>query len=268
MTPDDREHSEGSSFGDELRKQREIRGISLREIADSTKISTRFLEAIERDDFETLPAAVFTRGFIREYARYVGLDPGEQVDRYEHFIQAIEEVEAPEIRAAAKQEAIRRDKLAAAIPQHRIRRVVVIAVILVPLILGFFWLRRQFSSSPGVDPAAVTTAPVATRTTPERVPPGEAVPSESGELRLVVEATEDSWLVLHADGSQVHSDVVRAGQRMEFTAREQFELKSIGNAGGVRLTLNDRTLPPLGRTGQVVRDHRLDRNTLSSPEAQ
>src|SRR5436305_322397 len=66
--------SELASFGEELRREREIRGISLKEIADATKISKRFLEAIERNDHKQLPAPAFTRGFVRDYARYLGLN--------------------------------------------------------------------------------------------------------------------------------------------------------------------------------------------------
>ena len=74
--------SELATFGEDLRREREIRGISLKEIADATKISKRFLEALERNDHKTLPAPVFTRGFVREYARYVGLNAEEMVNRY------------------------------------------------------------------------------------------------------------------------------------------------------------------------------------------
>src|SRR3954463_5036198 len=76
--------SELASFGEELRREREIRGISLKEIADATKISKRFLDAIERNDHKTLPAPVFTRGFVREYARYLGLNAEEIVGRYNY----------------------------------------------------------------------------------------------------------------------------------------------------------------------------------------
>jgi cytoskeletal protein RodZ len=75
-------YSELASFGEELRREREIRGISLKEISDATKISKRFLEAIERNDHRTLPAPVFTRGFVREYSRYLGLNAEEIVNRY------------------------------------------------------------------------------------------------------------------------------------------------------------------------------------------
>src|SRR6185295_5071203 len=74
--------SELASFGEELRREREIRGISLKEISDATKISKRFLDALERNDHSTLPAPVFTRGFVREYSRYLGLNAEEIVNRY------------------------------------------------------------------------------------------------------------------------------------------------------------------------------------------
>nr|HRC87133.1 helix-turn-helix domain-containing protein [Thermoanaerobaculia bacterium] len=70
------------SFGTWLRRQREVREIGLREIADASKISLRYLEAFEQDRFDVLPAVVFARGFLREYAKYVGLDADEAVNRF------------------------------------------------------------------------------------------------------------------------------------------------------------------------------------------
>src|SRR5215212_9954657 len=88
-------YSELASFGEELRREREIRGISLKEISDATKISKRFLEAIERNDHATLPAPVFTRGFVREYARYVGLNVEEMVNRYNYAASTDDRIEKP-----------------------------------------------------------------------------------------------------------------------------------------------------------------------------
>jgi cytoskeleton protein RodZ len=62
------------AFGENLRREREMRGVSLEEISSVTKISLRFLEAIEREDFSKLPGGIFSRSFIRSYARYLGLD--------------------------------------------------------------------------------------------------------------------------------------------------------------------------------------------------
>jgi len=64
-------------FGEELRRERQIRGISLEEISSATKISVRLLTALEDSDVGRLPAPAFTRGFIRAYALHVGIDPDE-----------------------------------------------------------------------------------------------------------------------------------------------------------------------------------------------
>jgi flagellar biosynthesis protein FlhG len=68
--------------GADLRKIREARGISLRHIAAVTKIGVRFLEYLEEDRFNFLPAPVYLRGFLQEYARLVGIDPRRAADAY------------------------------------------------------------------------------------------------------------------------------------------------------------------------------------------
>src|SRR5262245_17286707 len=70
------------SFGEELRRERLIREISLEEISQATKISVRLLRALEESDLKRLPAPTFTRGFIRAYARHLGIDPEEKVNAY------------------------------------------------------------------------------------------------------------------------------------------------------------------------------------------
>jgi cytoskeletal protein RodZ len=70
------------SFGDELRRERELREIGLREIAEATRISLRYLEALERNDFQHLPGGVFNRGFVRAYCQFIGVDPESMVNAY------------------------------------------------------------------------------------------------------------------------------------------------------------------------------------------
>ncbi len=71
-----------SSFGETLRRERELRQITLREISEATKISLRYLEALERNDFRHLPGGVFNKGFIRAYAQYIGVDAEAMVTAY------------------------------------------------------------------------------------------------------------------------------------------------------------------------------------------
>ena len=87
-------------FGAKLRKAREGRGISLRQIASSTKISVAALEALERNDVSRLPGGLFSRAFVRSYAAEVGLDPdtvlNEFLDRFQGEASATEHGPAPE----------------------------------------------------------------------------------------------------------------------------------------------------------------------------
>jgi cytoskeletal protein RodZ len=71
-----------SSFGETLRRERELRQISLREIAEATKINLRYLDALEHDDFRHLPGGVFNKGFVRAYAQFIGIDPETMVTAY------------------------------------------------------------------------------------------------------------------------------------------------------------------------------------------
>ena len=70
------------SIGEKLRLARETRGIALRDISDQTRISMRYLEAIEADDYARLPGGIFNRSFIRAYAKFIGYDEKEAIDEY------------------------------------------------------------------------------------------------------------------------------------------------------------------------------------------
>src|SRR5580698_10627669 len=70
------------AFGESLKREREMRGVTLEEISAATRIATRFLQAIENEQWEQLPGGVFNRGFVRAVARYLGLDEDSLVAEY------------------------------------------------------------------------------------------------------------------------------------------------------------------------------------------
>lgn len=270
-----------SSFGEEMRKEREIRGISLKEIADSTKISKRYLECLERDDYSNLPAAVFTRGFVREYARYLGLNPDEAVNRYLHFRLSLEESGAAprelkqpprdiareplrEMRSETARESLRKiqrgDDVEA--PRKRGFSLAIWAfLVLVIVVLAALWLledRLPWRRPQPAEPIATTTAPATSGTIPA-APPPLAV---NEELVMQIRATEDSWITLEADGRNVFNSQLRRGEQQTFRAREQFRFRSIGNAGGIEVSLNGVALPSMGESGRVIRDRVIDRTAI------
>ena len=266
MAEHDATHSELASFGEELRREREIRGISLKEISDATKISKRFLEAIERNDHRTLPAPVFTRGFVREYARYLGLSAEEMVTRY-NYADRIEQSEHLErlVRPITPAEP-------KSIPRTRVdRNVVLLIVIVIALGLVTWWALRfkrdareaaLDSVSRTAIAAPITRSSVKVSAAPAAVTNTAAVNDDL--MHMTIELTDDSWITLEADGKTVISDELKQGDRRTAEAHDRFKFKTIGNAGGVVLTLNDIQIPTLGKNGRVVHDRVFDRQWLKT----
>ncbi|HSP16192.1 MAG TPA: helix-turn-helix domain-containing protein [Thermoanaerobaculia bacterium] len=259
-------HSELASFGEELRREREIRGISLKEIADATKISKRFLEAIERNDHRTLPAPVFTRGFVREYARYLGLNAEEMVNRYNFAAAGDDRIEkSAHLERLVQPPVIESKKKGIPPPYARIDRNVYVLVLIVVALLAVAWWAVQHRRGDldllrdSTPPPAAVPRLAKTVTQPAPVPPP---PAEPEPMKLTLELTDDSWIDLEVDGQTVMKDEYRRGTRETFEAKDAFRFKRIGNAAGVILMLNDKQIPPLGRDGQVVRNRIFDRAYL------
>lgn len=265
--------SELASFGEELRREREIRGISLKEISDATKISKRFLEAIERNDHKTLPAPVFTRGFVREYARYVGLNAEDMVNRYNFAAANDDRIEKPPT-VAKYPETPPRDITPKPAPKRgipptyaRVDRNALASLLIVAALAGVAYWAVQFKRKEREATEAASLVPV-TSTKAVAMPalpdaPPALVPDDA-TLRMTVEATADSWVDLEADGKTAMSEVMKAGQQRSFEAKEQFRFRRIGNASGLNLTLNGTRVPPLGVDGEVLRNRIYDREVLTT----
>lgn len=126
------------SLGEELKREREFREISLREISDATKINLRMLEAIESNDFKALPGGIFNRNFIRAYAEFIGLDPEIAVRKYQ--VQLSEQVE--EILPAGVMSAARSKELLQSNRQRRFLYAMIVFVVC-GIILLSFWIYKK-----------------------------------------------------------------------------------------------------------------------------
>lgn len=261
--------SELASFGEELRREREIRGISLKEISDATKISKRFLDALERNDHRTLPAPVFTRGFVREYARYVGLNAEEMVNRYNFAASNDDRIEKPPPVAKYAQTPPKdispRPVAKRGIPPAitRVDRGVIYSLLIIAALSGVaYWAihyRKQREHAEAATPIPVTTRAAI----PPPAAPAPAPKPDDSKLRMTVEVTANSWVTLEADGKTVLNAEVERGDKRDFEAAEQFRFRTIGNAAGLTLTLNGARVPSLGEDGEVVKNRVFDRAALA-----
>ena len=228
------------SFGENLRKERELRGVSLREIAEGTKISVRFLQALEEDRVGVLPGGLFPRAFVKQYALFLGLDVDKTVT---DFVVAHGEP-APERRA---------------VPVGPARRLPVslghvflglVAVVAVALTLRRGGDERARQKAPAVPQAAAAVLP-SDRVYPAPTAAPASLTSSEG-LVLTMTAQQDCWVEARADGETVVNRVLAQGESQTLEARGEIVL-SVGNAGGISIRVNDRPARPLGRSGRCAR---------------
>ena len=238
-------------FGEELRRNRLVREVSLESIATATKISKRHLEALERGDFSRLPAPVFTRGFIRAYAGYLGLDPEEMVNAY------ISDTAKASPRADAKADApVFRPMSRAAWP------IAAAAVAVGIFLAGVAWRAAHRARPQAAKATALPPIPASPfiREIPRSASPapaGAATGSSPATLALTLKLQEDCWIELFGDERLLYSGMLRKGENRSFEAQSDFRL-TLGNARAATVAVNGRELPPLGGAGQVVRDLRID----------
>jgi cytoskeleton protein RodZ len=266
------------AFGEKLRREREMRGVTLDEISESTKISRRHLESLEKEDFDSLPGGIFNRGFVRAYARFLGLDEEQAVADY-----AAVSTEQP---APPDQFPLEvHEKPDPKLNPRRSTLPLVLALLALVAVLAIFWARTKIrpqttnteapaatatsSATPSVPPAAPslvasTGAPSTTGSTagpasgvirvPSVTPSPSATPTPrptpDNTFLLVVKAKEDAWISLSVDGKRVWEGILRADKQRSVRAGKRIEITT-GNAGGLQVRVNGKSVSALGNQGEV-----------------
>jgi len=146
-----------TGFGEKMRREREMRGVSLEEISGSTKIGTRSLKALEEEDFEKLPGGIFNKGFVRAYARFLGLDEEQAVTDFEAAWQEYEAEKRPvlDINAESQQE----EEADASSNRLLTIALVFLLVVVAAGAVKFFWGKRAESTSHASTPESQETSP-------------------------------------------------------------------------------------------------------------
>jgi len=244
------------AFGENLRRERELRGVTLAELAQATKISLRYLNALEQDRFDQLPGGIFNRGFVRAIARYLGLDEREWVSA---FVQAAKE--EPEILARYAPP----PPTATTAPRQSATTFVLLLFLFGAVLFAVHSVRtrRAAEAIPALTPPAPATPnTLAQPAAGSPQPVSEAVaevrqkssslplPAPQVELHLQVFAIEEAWVSVSGDGRAFYEGLMKPGETRVFRAASKIDLRT-GNASALVLTLNGETLPPLGNPGEV-----------------
>jgi cytoskeletal protein RodZ len=258
------------TFGESLKREREMRGVTLEEIASATRIAERFLRAIENDQWEQLPGGVFNRGFVRAMARYLGLDEENIVAEYTLAVG-----DRPSVPVWTGSPPV-------VTPDQPWLAWGITAVILIALLAGSWVGLRHFrawrAAKHVVPVSAVSAAspPVASQDAPRAssvagaqgasavsdppAPPGAPItPADAAasaapvtavadRFELKVEAAKKTRITVTADKDVVYKGTLKAGENQVFSAADHFQV-SAKDAGALRLELNGKAIRPIGPSG-------------------
>lgn len=256
-------------FGGKLREARERRGISLRQIANATKISIGALEALERNQLSRLPGGIFSRAFVRSYAIEVGLDPDATI---QEFI-----AQFPRDSLTAGHSASEHSEDDEALESHRrlasaFLRLLAVSLPIAGVVLYYGAGRHWPGAAPGsdsreessaqLDASASEAAPAVEPTRPEPastsaspaapiVGAPAASPAATDLIMVVVSAVRPCWVSATVDGTTAIQRQLRAGERLTLEVRRELVLTA-GDAGALTLTLNGQNTRPLGKDGEIV----------------
>jgi cytoskeletal protein RodZ len=275
-------------IGRKLREAREKRGISLRQIANATKISVAALESLERNDISRLPGGIFSRAFVRSYAIEVGLDPEETIQEFiaqfphDSVIAGHQEADPVE-----DNQAIESDRQMAS----AFLKLGLLSIPIAGVVLYFGTAGRTVRPATNTAPAAVSSTasetPRAGDVQPsaavEAPPPAETASSASGAaapgalspgsersasaaappgqeaaeapaaatLAIVIATTKPCWVSATVDGQKAVARLFEAGEQQTFDVKRELVLTA-GDASALTVTVNGAETRPLGRAGEVV----------------
>lgn len=273
-----------TELGPWLRQAREAKRLSLEDVERETRIRSQFLAALEEEDFSRLPGDVYTRGFLRNYASFLGLDPNEALQRYKELIAQPNNGEAGSAARLSLDEPVEVPLVEPARSSARLVSVILLVIALAIVGVWYFSTIGRDSLPPflsgilppaGVVPSPTIQAAVGTSTpelsgTPPAVsspiPSPTSTPSPTASptptltstptpkvyrgVEVQVEIVATSWIQVTVDGVRVFVGTLEPGETRTWEGQESVALR-VGNAGGVRVTVNGEPLGLLGAIGEV-----------------
>jgi cytoskeleton protein RodZ len=235
-------------LGEELRRRREELGLTLAQISESTRIGTRFLKAIESDDFAILPEGIYTRSFIRSYARQVRMDEDQALRLYQE--QTGRDEALTDVAAAVEEKPFVYKE-----PSSGFWPAAAVALALALVLSTGAWALYRYVQNSQLPVSEVATAPAAEPAAAPAVastePPVQSVSTADG-LKVTLHASDTCWIGYTTDGGKRTQLQLESGEVEQIHATESIDL-TIGNTRVVSMQINGRDAHFPDDTGVVLR---------------
>lgn len=237
------------ALGERFRAAREARGLTLSEVAEQIRIRSVYLTAIEEENWPSIGAPVYVRGFLRTYARFLGLDPEEAVGEFNASGHVLAEPAAPSYGETPARRANR-----SLLPFIWVASVVAVLLIAYVAYNAFAphddrsaTVATELMPSPSASPTALAGGPASVASP---LPSAQASTLPVGPNTLEVRLSAPSWLRVVVDGNVSMEGTFPAGTAKTFRGKNA--LLRVGNAAGVAVFVDGKPVGPLGKAGDVV----------------
>jgi len=244
-----------TSVGSILRKERESQGRAIAEIAAELCVTQRYLQAIEHDDTAGVPGLFFYKNFARQYAAILRIEAG----RIQPALDALQPSEdAPPTPTICVP-----NKLVQATNRRHIPDISMgwsvagLVLVLIGCSGVYAWWKRVPQGPTPVAAVVLTqrTTPVAMVSSPlpSMLPEAQAAvgTAEASSVVLKLSATERTWLSISSDGKEIFAGILQPSESKTLTGLDRATMK-VGNAGGIDVLWNGKSISPLGTRGQVL----------------
>lgn len=269
------------TLGAYLKKTRELHGISIEELASSTKINISILAAIESDDFKKLPAPIFVKGFIKSYLKYLGVDPKEAILFYE-LLSSPTRKQDNKIDNISDREGVKINKYKVKLSTRLVITALSVVILVLSLVIYHLYSRTNKpknepisedkmvltmteAKAPEVKPETVPPVPAAEQkpAAPQKTPVAvkpvtpvkEAVkapeaPAAVVTQKIVITATGDIWVKVKIDEGKPFDFLLRTGGVKKLEGTKEIKIL-LGDASAATIEYNGNLMKDLGAKGYM-----------------
>ena len=233
-------------LGEELKRRREDLGLTLAQISESTRIGTRFLRAIETDDFAVLPEGIYTRSFIKAYAKHVHMDEDQAIRLYQ------EQTGAPATPSEPSEPIVEETPFVYKEPASGFWPAAAVAAALALVLSTGAWALFHYMQKSGEAAEVASSPAVQTSTEP---PPAQAPVqpvSDNDGLKITLQASDACWIKYVADDGKPTQKQLAGGEIEQIQANSSVDL-SIGNTRAISMQINGRDAHFPADTGVVLK---------------
>lgn len=249
------------TVGEVLRQEREKKGLTVKDIEAGTSIRALYISAIEDNNFSVVPGEVYLKGFIRNYANYLGLNGQDIVELYRQNQNPLPKADpiVVDSHLTAKKPSEQRRETKETTTNEAANSSAskwLIGVLAVCLVGGAGWwfvfgAGKPATPQPSQQPAKTSPIIPAQPTVPQTpIVPAQPVP-KTKPVTVAVKVSDDCWAQILADGKEVYEGILKPGESKTWEAEQTIVVK-LGNAGAAELSHNGQIVGKLGATGEVV----------------